>query len=122
MRGWSELGEAELTARITDLLDHVDDYQRLIDPVSWRQGLEDGVVAVMAAMTPTPDESNDGAEGVGAVWAYEFCQAFGLDGISVISRVAAAKGEAGEKEGNPPHESGPARCWSTDQGLGRTPI
>jgi hypothetical protein len=25
MRGWSELGEAELTARITDLLDHVDD-------------------------------------------------------------------------------------------------
>jgi len=96
MRGWSRLGQVELIARITDLLNHADDYQRLVDPLSWRQGLEDGVVAVVAAMEPSTDERNDGADGVGVVWIYEFCQALGLDGIRVIERVAAATREAAQ--------------------------
>jgi len=27
MQGWAELGQVELNARITDRLDHADDYQ-----------------------------------------------------------------------------------------------
>src|SRR5215203_3785000 len=53
-------------------------------------GLEEGVVAVMAAMDPTKEERDDGADGVSAVWAHEFCQELGLGGIHVIERVAAA--------------------------------
>ena len=96
IQGWSRLGQVELIARITDLLDHAEDYQRLVDPLSWRQGLEDVVVAVVAAMDPTKEEREAGADGVGAVWIYEFCEAFGLDGIRVIERVAAATREAAE--------------------------
>ena len=44
-------------------------------------------MAVMAAMTPTTDERDAGADGVRV--AYQFCEAFGLDGIRVIERVAA---------------------------------
>ena len=73
MQGLAKLGKVELLARIGDLLDHADDYQRLVDPLSWRQGLEDGVVAVVAAMEPTREERNAGADGgVGVAWIYEF--------------------------------------------------
>jgi len=55
------------------------------------------VVAVVAAMEPTREERNAGADGgVGVAWIYELCQAFGLDGIRVIERVAAATREAAE--------------------------
>ena len=96
MQGWSDLGLVELNARITDLINHIDEYQRHVDPLSWRQGLEDGVVAVVAAMESSRDERNNGTDGVGVAWIYEFCQAFGLDGIRVIERVSAATREAAE--------------------------
>jgi hypothetical protein len=88
------LGEVELTARISDLLDHADEYQHLVDPRSSRRGVEDGVVSAVAAMTPALEERNAGADGVGAAWVYEFCQELGLDGIHVIEGVAAATRQA----------------------------
>ena len=90
LQAWSELGETALTARINDLLEHAEEYQHLVDPRSYRQGLEDGVVAVMAAMEPTLEERNDGTDGVGVVWIYMLCQGLGLDSVPVITRVAAA--------------------------------
>lgn len=56
-----------------------------------RQGLEDGVVAVMAAMTVTIEESNDGGDGVSGSWAYTYCGQLGLDAGEITERVAAAK-------------------------------
>ena len=42
MQGWATLGEVELIAWINDVLDHVNVYQRLVDRLSWRLGLEEG--------------------------------------------------------------------------------
>lgn len=36
-----------------------------VDPLSWRQGLEDGVVVLVAAMDPTLEQRNAGTDGVG---------------------------------------------------------
>jgi hypothetical protein len=55
-----------------------------------RQGLEDGVVAVMAAMTATIEESNDGDDVVSVGWARTRGQ-LGLDAGEITERVAAAK-------------------------------
>jgi hypothetical protein len=55
-----------------------------------RQGLEDGVVAVMAAMTVTIEESNDGDNGVSGSWACT-CRQLGLDAREITERVTAAQ-------------------------------
>ena len=78
VRGWiDELSEVAAMGRIQDMLEHADEYDLTR---SWHRGVEDGVVAVLAAIEP-----------VGAAWAYEFCQELGLNGCRVMEGSLAEK-------------------------------